>query len=195
MRLGIDLDGVVADFNTGWMQLHADEFGSDLHPDMVDSWNCLHRLGGFADMREFWSWASPTDDRPSIFRHLEPYPDAIGSLRMLADAGHRVVIVTTKPLWARSDTFRWLADHDLPTTEVHLSERKYEVECDVYLDDAPHVLHELVEHRPGATVCRFVRPWNEPIRGALDVTKWSEFVDIVTQRSRLRVRREDTSTT
>ncbi len=98
MRLGIDLDGVVADFNTGWMQLHADEFGSNLRPDMVDSWNCLHRLGGFADMQEFWSWAGPTEHRPSIFRHLEPYPDAIGSLRVLADEGHRVVIVTTKPL-------------------------------------------------------------------------------------------------
>ncbi|MFW2333968.1 hypothetical protein [Ilumatobacter sp.] len=28
MRLGIDLDGVVTDFDAGWMQVHADEFGS-----------------------------------------------------------------------------------------------------------------------------------------------------------------------
>lgn len=27
MRLGIDLDGVVTDFDAGWMQVHADEFG------------------------------------------------------------------------------------------------------------------------------------------------------------------------
>ncbi len=32
MRLGIDLDGVVADFNAGWMQMHADEFGTELVP-------------------------------------------------------------------------------------------------------------------------------------------------------------------
>src|SRR5665811_1760747 len=100
MRLGIDLDGVVADFNTGWMQLHADEFGSVLRPDMVDSWNCLHRLGGFADMREFWAWAAPKEHRRSIFRHLEPYPTAVDSLRRLSSAGHHVVIVTTKPDWA-----------------------------------------------------------------------------------------------
>ncbi len=183
MRLGIDLDGVVTDFNAGWMQVHADEFGSDLRPDMVDSWDCLHRLGGFADMAEFWRWASPKSHRRSVFRHLEPYPGAIEALRSLSRAGHRVVIVTTKPHWARSDTFRWLGDHDLPTTEVHLSDRKSDVGCDVYLDDAPHVLDELVEHRPDALVCRFVRPWNRPTVGTRDVTDWQEFERLLGRRA------------
>lgn len=182
MRLGIDLDGVVADFNTGWMQLHAQEFGSDLHPDMVDSWDCLHRIGGFDDMRAFWSWAGPQEHRRSIFRHLEPYPTAVDSLRQLSSAGHRVVIVTTKPHWAHTDTFRWLADNEIPTTEVHMSERKYEVDCDVYLDDAPYVLEQLVEHRPAAAICRFVRPWNRPIDGTHDVESWSEFLELVANR-------------
>ena len=183
MRLGIDLDGVVADFNTGWMMLHADEFGSVLSPDMVDSWNSLHRLGGFADMREFWSWAAPKEHRRSIFRHLEPYPSAIESLRQLSAAGHHVVIVTTKPHWAHTDTFRWLADNEIPTTEVHLSERKYEVDCDVYLDDAPYVLEQLVRHRPHATICRFVRPWNRPVEGTHDIHDWDEFLQFVIERS------------
>jgi 5'(3')-deoxyribonucleotidase len=183
MRLAIDLDGVVADFNTGWMRLHAAEFGSELRPEMVDSWNCLHRIGGFQDMGAFWEWASPKSHRRSIIRHLDPYPHALDSHRTLADRGHRVVVVTTKPHWARTDTFNWLADVDLPTTEVHLHDRKYEVDCDAYLDDAPYVLEELVEHRPGALICRFVRPWNVPVPGVIDVGEWSEFVDLVTDRS------------
>ena len=181
MRLGIDLDGVVADFNAGWMKLHAEEFGSALTVDMVDSWDGLHVVGGFSDMREFWRWARGGETRPSIFRHLDPYPDAIDSLRTLTKRGHQIVIVTTKPHWARIDTFRWLADNDLPTTEVHLADRKFEVACDVYLDDAPHVLHELVEHRSDRSICRFVRPWNRPVDGTVDVTAWVEFVDHVAQ--------------
>ena len=55
MRLGIDLDGVVCDFNAGWMRLHMAEFGSKLKPEMVVSWNNLHELGGFADMPAFWN--------------------------------------------------------------------------------------------------------------------------------------------
>jgi 5'(3')-deoxyribonucleotidase len=184
MRLGIDLDGVVADFNAGWIRLHRDEFGSDLRPEMVTTWDGLHELGGFADMRAFWRWARGSDERPSIFRHLDPYPGAVETLRELDGAGHEIVIVTTKPRWARTDTFRWLADHDLPTAEVHMIERKYLVDCDVYLDDSPHVLPDLVRHRPGALVCRFVRPWNRPVVGSLDVTSWPEFHDAVAERSR-----------
>ena len=182
MRLGIDLDGVVADFNRGWMQLHAEEFGSVLHPDMVDTWDGLHRLGGFGDMDEFWTWAGPKEHRRSIFRHLEPYPTAVESLRKLRADGHHVVIVTTKPDWAHTDTFRWLADNEIPTTEVHLSERKYEVDCDVYLDDAPYVLEQLLEHRPEATICRFVRPWNRPLPGTRSIESWNEFLDLVGRR-------------
>ncbi|NNE12394.1 MAG: hypothetical protein HKN41_09150 [Ilumatobacter sp.] len=179
MRLGIDLDGVVADFNSGWMRLHADEFGSRLTTDMVDSWDGLHHVGGFADMSEFWAWARGNGDRPSIFRHLDPYPGAVESLHELVRVGHRIVVVTTKPRWARADTFHWLADHGVPSDEVHIVDRKHEVDCDVYLDDAPHVLHGLVRHRPEATICRFVRAWNDSVPGAVDVTSWADFLEVV----------------
>lgn len=183
MRLGIDLDGVVADFNAGWIRLHRDEFGSDLHPDMVVTWDGLHTLGGFADMRAFWRWARGSAERPSIFRHLDPYPDALETIDRLERAGHDIVIVTTKPSWARSDTLRWLADHAIPTDEIHITDRKSNVACDVYLDDSPHVLPELAEHRADATICRFVRPWNSPIAGVHDITSWAEFHRIVTEHS------------
>ncbi len=186
MRLGIDLDGVVADFNAGWIDLHREEFGSDLHPDMVTTWDGLHELGGFADMGAFWRWARGSRDRPSIFRHLEPYPDAVDTLRQLDRAGHDVVIITTKPRWARRDTLRWLADHDLPTGEIHITSQKHRVACDVYLDDSPHVVPTLVSRRPESTVCRFVRPWNAPVDGAVDVDSWRSFHALVTERSSAR---------
>ncbi len=182
MRLGIDLDGVVCDFNAGWMQLHMAEFGSELKPEMVVSWDNLHELGGFADMPAFWRWAQATEDRPSIFRHLEPFPDALSTLHALRDAGHRIVILTAKPRWAIPDTLRWIADHELPTEEIHIRYRKYGVECDVYLDDSPIVLPDLVRHRPDAAVCRMIRPWNEPVEGTIDIADWRSFGAFVESR-------------
>ena len=44
MRLGIDLDGVVADFNTGWVNRYNDEFGSNVSSDQVDSWDAMGDL-------------------------------------------------------------------------------------------------------------------------------------------------------
>lgn len=183
MRLGIDLDGVVAAFNAGWIALHNAEFGGSLHPEMVTMWDGLHELAGFADMGEFWRWAQGSGERPSVFRHLEPIPGALETLRELDTAGHDVVILTSKPRWAVPDTLHWLADQRVPTTEVHVVDRKHSIECDVYLDDAPYVLPALVRHRPTATVCRFVRPWNDPVPGAVDVGDWPDFREIVLARA------------
>ena len=183
LRLGIDLDGVVADFNAGWIRLHREEFGSDLHPSMVTTWDGLAELGGFDDMRAFWEWARGSGLRPSIFRHLELYPTALDTMHRLRADGHAIVIITTKPDWAITDTLRWLADHEIPTREVHITDVKSDVDCDVYLDDSPHVLPELVAHRGDAVICRFVRPWNQPVADTIDVDAWSTFHTVVTRRS------------
>jgi 5'(3')-deoxyribonucleotidase len=179
VRLGIDLDGVVADFNAGWMRLHADEHGTELTPDLVTGWDDLHEVGGFRSMGEFWWWARGGDRRPSIFRHLDPYPGAVETLEGLARAGHQVVILTSKPWWAIHDTYHWIAEHGLPTREIHMLEDKWQVSCDVYLDDSPKVLPSLAAKRPSAVVCRFVRAWNEPVAGTTDVHDWPGFARLV----------------
>ncbi|HKX73873.1 MAG TPA: hypothetical protein VJR05_00575 [Acidimicrobiia bacterium] len=178
MRIGIDLDGVVADFNTGWIRRYNQQYGAELPLDSVKSWDAIPSLTHFEDMGQFWRWAQDHDGH-TLFRHLEPYPGALAALDYLARQRHRVVILTTKPPWAVPDTFAWLAEHRLPTREVHILEDKWTVDCDVYLDDAPHILRRLVKQRPDRLVCRYVRPWNQPVEGAVDVAGWTEFTEAV----------------
>ena len=178
MRLGIDLDGVVADFNTGWINRYNSDFGADVAFDAVRSWDAIPTLTHFRHMGEFWRWAQDHDGH-SLFRHLETYPDAVETMWKLAKDGHAVVILTTKPPWAIHDTFAWLSQHRIPTREVHILENKWDVDCDVYLEDAPHNLARLVEQRPDRLVARFVRPWNEPVAGAVDVNDWESFAKLI----------------
>ncbi|MEZ5175231.1 MAG: hypothetical protein R2823_03390 [Acidimicrobiia bacterium] len=182
MRLGIDLDGVVADFNSGWMTRFNTERGTDLTPDLVDHWNAMVDLAGFVDEQDFWEWAR-NGDGPGLFATLPVYPEALPALRRLAK-NHQIVIVTTKPSWAVPETFGWIADKRLPTREVHIARRKWTVDCDIYLDDGPHNLEMLVERRPDRTVCRFVRPWNHPVPGAIDVDGWDAFEALVHETAR-----------
>ncbi len=180
MRLGIDLDGVVANFTQGWMNFYNRQFGTRLSVADSQRWHDLVELTHFADIDEFWKWCSDLNGR-SVFWHLEPFPGAIEALRSLDEAGHEIVILTTKPSFAIDDTHEWIETHLVPASEIHILEEKWLVDCDVYLDDGPHVLPGLVEHRPAATVCRYVRPWNEPVPGALDVGDFDEFREVVTR--------------
>lgn len=183
MRLGIDLDGVVADFNSGWIRRYNQEYGSELPSDAVKAWDAIPSLTHFEDMRAFWAWARDHDGH-TLFRHLDTYPGAVEALWELSKNRHEVVIVTTKPFWAIHDTFAWLAQHRIPTREVHIKDAKWMVDCDFYLDDGPHVLMSLVKHRPQARVCRFVRPWNRPVTGAIDIVDWPQFVGEVERAGR-----------
>jgi uncharacterized protein len=178
VRLGIDLDGVVANFTKGWMDFYNREFGTGLVVSDSQRWNDLVDLTHFTDIDEFWDWSSDLDGK-SVFWHLEAFPGAVEALQDLADEGHHIVVLTTKPLFAVADTHDWIERQGIPAGEVHILEDKWLVDCDVYLDDGPHVLPGLVEHRPERTVCRYVRPWNQPVTGAVDVRDFREFRDVV----------------
>lgn len=180
MRLGIDLDGVVADFNSGWISQYNTEFGADVAFDAVDAWDGIPSLTHFRHMGEFWEWAQDYGGH-SLFRHLDTYPGAVEALGRLEAAGHDIVIITTKPDWAVHDTFAWIADRRLPTREVHITEDKWQVPCDVYLDDSPYQVDSLHRHRPETAVVRFVRPWNQPVPGTHEVESWDDFEALVVE--------------
>jgi 5'(3')-deoxyribonucleotidase len=178
LRLGIDMDGVVADFNAGWMERYNRDFGTTLHPDHVVGWDELHGLTGFDTMERFWEWAR--GDGRSVFRDLPPIPGALETLADLATR-HRIVIVTARFDWAIRDTLAWLAEHGVVAREVHFQAAKYLVPCDVYLDDSPYQIEALARERPDRTICRQVTPWNRPRPGVVDVHGWDEFRDVVTR--------------
>jgi 5'(3')-deoxyribonucleotidase len=177
IRVGVDMDGVLADFNRGWMSRYNVDFGTALEPDMVQRWDGLHRLTHFDSMSAFWSWARGGAGR-STFRDAPPLPGAIEAIKRIA-THHRVVIVSSKFEWAIPDSLAWLAEHGVPAREVHFLWDKSLARCDIYLDDAPHQLEELKAALPEAVVCRMVQPWNEPVEDVEDVQSWAEFEAVV----------------
>ncbi|MEA1902517.1 MAG: hypothetical protein U9N56_03215, partial [Actinomycetota bacterium] len=169
-----------ANFTQGWMDFYNRDFGTSLVFENSQNWGDLVDLTHFKDMDEFWAWSSDLDGH-SVFWHLEPFPGTVEALRSLVDAGHQIIVITTKPGFAHRDTHEWVESYRIPAAELHIiqSNDKWEFDCNVYLDDGPLVLPGLLEHRPHRTVCRYVRPWNEPLDGAIDVHNFVEFREVV----------------
>jgi len=184
MRLGIDLDGVVANFTQGWMDFYNRDFGTNFSFEDSQNWGDLVDLTHFNNIGEFWDWSSDLDGH-SVFWHLDPFPGAVEALRALVDDGHHIIVITTKPSFAVQDTHDWVERHRLPAAEIHILEDKWLIDADVYLDDGPHILPPLVQHRPDRVVCRYIRPWNVPVDGAIDVRDFDEFRDVLDRMTEL----------
>jgi 5'(3')-deoxyribonucleotidase len=181
IRVGIDLDGVVADFTGGWIRLYNAQFGAQIRADQVTTWDAAEELTHFGSMTAFWRWARTAGSNGrSLFAALEPYPGAVAGLRALLNVTH-VAIITTKPAWAIPDTLDWLARLRLPLREVHIISDKPSVPCEVYLEDSPLQLAALRRRRPDSIVCRFVRPWNRPVEGCVDVTELDDLMVVVSE--------------
>lgn len=174
LRIGVDLDGVVADFVSGWVQRYNAEFGTRLRVCDAVEWHAATRMTHFSSSREFWRWARHAGpDGRSLFRVLPLYPGAVDGLRELLRLAH-VVVLTTKPQWAVADTLSWLGGLELPLREVHVTADKTTVDCHVYVEDSPRHLGALRRRRPEAVVCRWVRSWNSVLAGCLDVDSWED---------------------
>lgn len=184
MRLGIDLDGVVANFTQGWMDFYNRDFGTNFSFEDSQNWGDLVDRTHFNNIGEFWDWSSDLDGH-SVFWHLDPFPGAVEALRALVDDGHHIIVITTKPSFAVQDTHDWVERHRLPAAEIHILEDKWLIDADVYLDDGPHILPPLVQHRPDRVVCRYIRPWNVPVDGAIDVRDFDEFRDVLDRMTEL----------
>src|ERR1044071_9964464 len=114
--LGVDLDGVVADFYAGLRPIAAEWLGvayGDLPQEVsygLPEWN-LDRAGGYEALHRF------AVTQRDLFRNLEPIPDAPAILRRLSAQNIRIRIITHRlyikffHLETIRQTTEWLEHH------------------------------------------------------------------------------------
>lgn len=166
MKLGLDLDGVLVDWDAHWRQLYEHWF--DRRPKQSPGWNAPIDDTHFADWGEFWTWAARVGDR--FWEDTPIFPGVQGFLCELADKAVEVHVITNRPGDALAPTKRlvinrlWPAKVEVPN--LHLArDRKTIVDCDIYVDDNPARLDEYVLEEKKCV--RISRPWNEghPVGG------------------------------
>lgn len=108
MRIGIDVDDVVADLLTPWLQRIAKRMGQDpLTPADLTQWEFWHDLGTTAEL----VWGEFT---PDIYEVVEPHFGVREALFDIQGAGHTVVFVTQARSFEEFQAKReWLYSHNL----------------------------------------------------------------------------------
>lgn len=180
--LGVDLDGVVADFYSGIRPIAAEWLGvpiESLTPTPgygLTEWH-LDSMGTYEDLHRF------AVTQRNLFRNLQPVPGATAALRRLSQAGVRIRIITHRLYLkyfheeAVQQTVAWLEHHGVPYWDLCFMKDKGAVGADLYVEDSPDNVLAL-----RATGCEVIVFDNSTNRGMAEprARTWGEVEGTVT---------------
>jgi len=190
--LGVDLDGVCADFYKGIKPLAAEWLGVPIE-SLVDNvkygmpeWGMNRAPGGYDVFHRF-----AVNER-NLFRILEPIKNAPQALRRLAHNHNVRVRILTHRLYvnyihqtAVCQTVEWLDRHDIPYWDLCFMPDKSAVFADLFVDDSEKVIKELQAAKQNVVIFsnstnvglsgRRALDWNELERMVLsDIEEWQK---------------------
>jgi 5'(3')-deoxyribonucleotidase len=144
--LGVDLDGVVADFYAGIRPVAAEWLGVPVESleKMVSYGLGEWGLATDHDYKEFKELQRFAVTQKDFFRKLRPIDGAAATLRKLAHRhGLRIRIITHRLMThythqlAAGQTTEWLDSFGIPYWDLCFMKDKVAVEADLYIEDAP----------------------------------------------------------
>ncbi len=192
MRIGIDVDGVLADFNRSFIERVIEVTGKDLFPPRpfdIPTWDYPQHYG-YTNTECSLVWENiKTDD--SFWYQLFPYDGAPEFLSKLHGGHHDIYFITSRPgLNTKSQTENWLEFHHYGMdTEVYsyptvlISSDKggcaKALKLDLYIDDRTENCLDVNHASPGTRTIMLARPWNVAQPGILRVETLDQFVAFI----------------
>jgi beta-phosphoglucomutase-like phosphatase (HAD superfamily) len=183
--LGVDLDGVVADFARGLKPIAAEWLGvaaGSLTDEITygfGEWG-LERAGGYDALHRF-----AVKER-ELFARLPPIAGAPAALRRLSAAGDiRIRIITHRLYihWFHKEAIRqtteWLEHHGIPYWDICFMRDKAAVGANLYLEDSPENIQAL--RAAGHETIVVVNPTNRTLPGPR-AESWGEIERLVRDR-------------
>ncbi len=191
MRIGIDIDEVLVDFLTPFLEYHNARYGT------AYQWDDFHSFGMHHVMDETPQKIAERIEaflRTDKFKNLQPVPGAVEAVNTLAK-NHELIIVSSRNDSVHEDTRRWLDEHfPAKIAEVHFSDHPYAsrdsvhtkvglcklVRLDLLIEDA--LEYALPSAEAGIRVLLFDTPWNRRPDLPANVTRvysWEGIVDVI----------------
>ena len=184
--IGVDLDGVCADFVHGLREIVA--WSRGIKPDELTTavdWEFKAWDLRPGDYMRYYELAIRQFD---IWKNLPVYPDAVRSLnRLRASHGADIRIVTSRPdPFKESDlrhiairhTSEWLQKNGIFFNSFNILSEKEDLDCTVYIEDAPKQIRRFQSASIPVVVMN--RSWNSHVEDlGMRAWTWDEAVELV----------------
>lgn len=153
LRIGIDVDGCLADFNAAYRKTLIKVSGRDLIPEIFEPpcWEYA-TVYGYTKDEDRAAWKEITSD-PIFWRRLSVLPGAQEFLNNLDDARHAVYFITSRPgIATKHQTETWLRNFVLNPTVLIAKSSEHKgiiargLELTHFLDDKPENCLAVKEH-------------------------------------------------
>ena len=174
--LGVDLDGVVADFYGALRPIAAEWLGVDVKTltsevrygltewgITLPQYQDLHRFA--VEQKEIFATQPPMLGAPAVLRRLG-YNDDI-RVRIIT---HRLFIKHTHETSVRQ-TIEWLEEHGIPYWDICFMKSKGDVGANLYIEDSPNNIKALQDS--GKDVLIYSNSTNRDVEG-LRADNWEE---------------------
>lgn len=183
--LGVDLDGVCADFYSRMREVAAEWFETKIDDLPTEVTYGLPEWG-IANSEQYQSLHRFAVTQRDLFRTVPMIPGARKVLRRLSNEGYRIRIITHRLFIqyfhevAVRQTIEWLDKNGIPYWDLCFMKEKDQVGADIYVEDSPGNIEAL--RQAGHYAICFGNSTNRYIPGPKADT-WEEVYALIKQRA------------
>jgi 5'(3')-deoxyribonucleotidase len=179
--LGVDLDGVCADFYARMREIAAEWFEKplqDLTPDVTYGL----REWGIGGLEQYQSLHRFAVSERNLFGTVGMIPGTRRVLRKLSDEKYHIRIITHRLFihyfhaLAVQQTIEWLDHYGIPYHDLCFMKEKEQVGADIYIEDSPDNIESL-RARDFYTIC-FANSTNKHI-GDPRAQNWDDVYELI----------------
>jgi uncharacterized HAD superfamily protein len=194
MRIGIDIDEILTPFLEGFLPFYNERHGTDYSPEKMWSYHLEDVMKRpvtelVKEVRAFYESGQ--------LEQLAPFPEAKVAIKELHNAGHELIVITSRHSGAIPRTKPWLDTHFQGlfknvyfTQNASLNgEAKTkgslcrELAIPILIDDDERYAEECSKN--GITLLLLNKPWNKDkeMKDAIRVQDWQEVLEKIKEKS------------
>lgn len=185
--IGVDIDGVLADFNGSYQELIIDQTGRDLFlpkPYQPHCWQ-YPRAVGYTIEEEDTAWET-IKDSTTFWQKLNPLPGAREFIHGLEGQTDTLYFITSRVgkhvKWQTEDWLQhWAYDHPTVLISSEKGECCHALKVDYYLDDKDENCEDVWTKSAHTKGYMLAQPWNSTWQhpGVPRLDTLSEFLTII----------------